>query len=188
MKNLTINDLQVIENEPRIKDVVLGVVLGLHRAVAIKQVIEANIQELQGFGPCPLQMETEKVGCVTRQVKTYYLNEPQALLLCMFSRTARAAQVRKELIEVYMAYRTRGLAKVREHYRRNPQQSVPRETVSRPSAISCSLPVADRRDNLPASPAYHPSGASFLEWYISAVHALGALRSEYEYLKQHGMF
>ena len=106
----------------------------------------------------------------------------------MFSRTARAAQVRKELIEVYMAYRTRGLAKVREHYRRNPQQSVPRETVSRPSAISCSLPVADRRDNLPASPAYHPSGASFLEWYISAVHALGALRSEYEYLKQHGMF
>lgn len=115
--HLTVNDLQVIEDEPRIKDVVLGERLGLRKAVSIRQVIDANIQEIQGFGSCPLQMETEKVGCVVRSVKTYYLNEAQALLLCMFSRTAKAAQVRKELIDVYMAYRTRGLTKVREHYR-----------------------------------------------------------------------
>lgn len=114
---LTINDLQVIEDEPRIKDIVLGERLGLKRAVKIKEVIEANIKEIQGFGPCPLQTDTIKVGCVMRPVKTYYLNEAQALLLCMFSRTAKAAQVRKELIDVYIAYRTRGFAKVREHYR-----------------------------------------------------------------------
>ena len=118
--NITINDLQVIESEPRIKDVVLGVALGFSRAVKIKDIIERNKDELQSFGAFPQIGETMKCGCVTRQVKTYYLNEPQALLLCMFSRTARAAQVRKELIEVYMAYRTRGLAKVREHYRALP--------------------------------------------------------------------
>ena len=116
-QSLTINDLQVIEDEPRIKDIVLGERLGFTRAVKIKDIIERNIQELQGFGSCPQTGETMKVGCVMRKVKTYYLNEAQALLLCMFSRTAKAAQVRKELIDVYMAYRTRGLAKVREHYR-----------------------------------------------------------------------
>lgn len=150
--HLTVNDLQVIDDEPRIKDIVLGERLGFERPRKVREIIERNIKELQAFeraphggathdrrahlqsanekaGSCPLQMDTEKVctlsfvtttekvGCVMRPVKTYYLNEAQALLLCMFSRTAKAAQVRKELIDVYMAYRTRGLAKVREHYR-----------------------------------------------------------------------
>ena len=35
----------------------------------------------------------------------------------MFSRTEKAAAVRKELIDVYMAYRTKGLTRVKEHYR-----------------------------------------------------------------------
>lgn len=115
--HLTVNDLQVIEDEPRIKDIVLGERLGFGRAVKVKDIIERNISELEQYGSCPQTGETAKVGCVTRKIKTYYLNEAQALLLCMFSRTAKAAQVRKELIDVYMAYRTRGLAKVREHYR-----------------------------------------------------------------------
>ena len=116
-QSLTINDLQVIEDEPRIKDIVLGERLGLAQPLNIRNVIESNRDELCNFGTFHAVRETRKVGCVNRKVKTYYLNEAQALLLCMFSRTAKAAQVRKELIDVYMAYRTRGLAKVREHYR-----------------------------------------------------------------------
>lgn len=107
--HLTINDLQVIEDEPRIKDIVLGERLGFGRAVKVKDIIERNISELEQYGSCPQTGETAKVGCVTRKIKTYYLNEAQALLLCMFSRTAQAAQVRKELIDVYMAYRRQQL-------------------------------------------------------------------------------
>lgn len=114
---LTINDLQVIEDEPRIKDIVLGERLGLAQPLNIRNVIESNKDELCNFGTFHAVRETKKVGCVKRKITEYYLNEAQALLLCMFSRTAKAAQVRKELIDVYMAYRTRGLAKVREHYR-----------------------------------------------------------------------
>lgn len=115
--HLTINDLQVIEDEPRIKDIILGERLGLKNIRDFKNVIDRNIQELKEYGALSSQTTTEKVGCVNRKITSYYLNEAQALLLCMFSRTAKAAQVRKELIDVYMAYRTRGLAKVREHYR-----------------------------------------------------------------------
>lgn len=115
--HLTINDLQVIEDEPRIKDIVLGERLGLKNTRDFKNVIDRNIQELKEYGALSSQTTTERVGCVNRKITSYYLNEAQALLLCMFSRTAKAAQVRKELIDVYMAYRTRGLAKVREHYR-----------------------------------------------------------------------
>ncbi len=116
--HLTVNDLQVIEDEPRIKDIVLGEHLEFLRAAKIREIIERNIPELEEFGPFPHRGEMVEIGSgAKRSVKTYYLNEAQALLLCMFSRTAKAAQVRKELIDVYMAYRTRGLTKVREHYR-----------------------------------------------------------------------
>lgn len=48
---------------------------------------------------------TSDTGKRGSKPKVYYLNEEQALLVCMFSRTERAAAVRKEVIEVYMAYR-----------------------------------------------------------------------------------
>ena len=117
---LSIKDLQVIDDEPVIPDTILGSRLEFSRANDIRKIIERNTQELSMYSTLRHRVATEQCGCVKRQIKTYYLNEPQALLLCMFSRTARAAQVRKELIEVYMAYRTRGLAKVREHYRALP--------------------------------------------------------------------
>lgn len=114
---LTVDNIEVIDNEPRIKDVVLGERLGLDRPRAIRQVVKSNMAKLLVYGCAPLVMAHEKIGFVTRQTEAYYLNEPQALLICMFSRTQKAAAVRKELINVYMAYRTQGLTKVKEHYR-----------------------------------------------------------------------
>ena len=40
-----------------------------------------------------------------RPTLEYWLNEAQALLVCMFSRTDQAARVRRELVEVFMAWR-----------------------------------------------------------------------------------
>lgn len=114
---LTVDNIEVIDNEPRIKDVVLGERLGLKKARDVRVVIKSNMAELLAYGCAPLLTAHEKIGFVTRQTEAYYLNEPQALLICMFSRTQKAAAVRKELIDVYMAYRTQGLTKVKEHYR-----------------------------------------------------------------------
>ena len=136
--HLTINDLQLVEDEPRIKDVVLGERLGLKKARDIRETIKSNMSELLNFGSAPLQTANEKVGCMVRPMAAYYLNEAQAILLCMFSRTSKAAQVRKELIDVYMAYRTNGLAKVREHYRKIAPKPKP-STGFAPNIKDCQL-------------------------------------------------
>lgn len=103
-----------IEQEPRIQDIVLGRALGLKRSRAIRQVIESNMPELLTYGRAPLQMADVKIGCAARKIESYYLNEPQALLICMFSRTDRAAQVRKEVIEAYMSFKAQNKAEVIE--------------------------------------------------------------------------
>ena len=57
-----------------------------------------------------------------RPGKAYYLNEGQALVICALSRTPKAAQVRKLLIDVFMAYRQGKLVHVKEHRRSLPQR------------------------------------------------------------------
>ncbi|MFV0627028.1 MAG: hypothetical protein ACK5N8_06750 [Alphaproteobacteria bacterium] len=122
LQNLSIHSLEVIDDEPRIKDVILGERLGLKKARDVRVVIKSNMAELLKYGGTPLLTANEKLGCLTRMTEAYYLNEAQALLICMFSRTTKAAEVRKELIDVYMAYRTKGLVKVKEHYRNSVKQ------------------------------------------------------------------
>lgn len=121
MKNLSIKDLSLIDCEPRIKDIILGERLGLVQARNIKQVIEANSIELKQYGRLHAENASVKAGFFTKETMSYYLNEEQALLICMFSRTEKASVVRKELIDVYIAYRTKGFTKVKEHYRSTKQ-------------------------------------------------------------------
>ena len=53
--------------------------------------IRANLDELKQHG---ILMETpSNTGKRGRPAKVYYLNEQQALLICMFSRTDKAAAV-----------------------------------------------------------------------------------------------
>lgn len=44
----------------------------------------------------------------------YYLNEEQALLLCIFAETENAALVRKQVISTFMAYRRGQLVVVQQ--------------------------------------------------------------------------
>ena len=107
MNELSIADLNTtVNNEPRIKDVRIGERLGMAKPLNIRRTIEANMAELEQHGlvhaaRTPIISGKGRVTYVTE----YYLNEAQTLLLCMFSRTAAAAEVRKEVIGVYMVYR-----------------------------------------------------------------------------------
>lgn len=101
---LTISNITLFQGEPRILDLTLAARLGMADPHKIRELISANASELRQHGEVSAhRAETTARG--GRPGTAYYLNEPQALLVCMFSRTPKAAIVRKALIEVFMAYR-----------------------------------------------------------------------------------
>lgn len=103
---ISTTELSVMADEPRVMDTRLASALGMKRATNIREKIIRNRMELEGFGPVHetrALVDRPQGGTVNAQ--TYYLNEPQALLLCMWARTPTAAAVRKQLIEVFMAWR-----------------------------------------------------------------------------------
>lgn len=121
MKNLiSVNQLVEIEDEPRILDLDLAERLEFDRPRVIRELIARNRDELEAYGclPCRTTNPGIKGG---RPGKAYYLNEGQALVICALSRTEKAAQVRKLLIDVFLAWRTGKLVEVKEHRRRYPK-------------------------------------------------------------------
>ena len=107
-----------IDAEPRVEDVLLARNLGMAVPRTIRTKIKENLAELTLHGTvCTSAIATSAKG--GRPGTAYYLNEPQALLICMFANTAKAAQVRKMLIDVFMEYRrSQGMVKVQAHERR----------------------------------------------------------------------
>ncbi len=120
-RTFTIADLNAeIDGEPRILDVTLAISLGMRQPLNVRQTIKGNLAEISMHGEVFTQAvkTTSKGG---RPSVAYYLNEPQALLICMWSNTEKAAAVRKALIEVFMEYRRGKIGKpihIREHDRR----------------------------------------------------------------------
>lgn len=104
---LSLSDLNTtVNHEPRILDTLLAKKLGMARPRKIRELIERNLDELSRYGTCPT------AGRVVRgnEVAEYYLNEPQALLICIKSDAPKAPDVRQAIIEVFMAYRRGDLA------------------------------------------------------------------------------
>lgn len=93
-----------IDAEARIHDEELGRRLGYARPRVVRELIARNEAELQRYGglPCRAANPGRRGG---RPTQAYYLNEPQALLICMKSDAPVAADIRQEVIEVYMAFR-----------------------------------------------------------------------------------
>lgn len=114
MTNLTV----ITKDEPRVLDTDLAESLGFGYVYDIRALILRNIRELEQHGLLPASMLHS--GQRGRPAKAYYLNEAQALLICMFSRTPNAAKVRKQVIDVFRAYRAGKTVHVDEHYRRPP--------------------------------------------------------------------
>lgn len=120
---LSVADIDITHGEePRILDTRIGKRLGMARPTNIRTLIEDNREELERYGSLHAvrAMITAGKGA-QRETTAYYLNEGQTLLLCMFSRTAKAADVREEVIRVFMAYRA-GAVPVKAHTRRKPKK------------------------------------------------------------------
>jgi hypothetical protein len=112
----TLADLNetIAGREPRVRDLELAEWLGFERQRDIRQLIERNLEELGTHGGvvvAPIGGGGLRYGAANPPRKggrpglEYWLNEQQALLICMFSRTAEAAAVRKQVIDLYVAWR-----------------------------------------------------------------------------------
>lgn len=113
------NDLQVVDGEPHVSDAQLQEALGYSRIGTLRDLINKHLEELEGYGRIfqriAAKNELEGCGAIVAQTaakigrgrpsKCFYLNEQQALLICMFSRTPKAAEARRQIIEVFVAWR-----------------------------------------------------------------------------------
>ncbi|MCH4543121.1 hypothetical protein [Ochrobactrum sp. A-1] len=116
--------LAVIDGEPCILDVDLAERLDFGRSTSVRILIERNRDELEMYGSLHRRdANPGKQG--GRPGKAYYLNEGQALVICALSRTPKAAQIRKLIIDVFMDWRQGKLVHVKEHNRRPPAPRVP---------------------------------------------------------------
>lgn len=96
------NALTVIDGDARIADIHIQQVLGYGRINDLHRIIAKHEAELADYGPMLCRSGKAPSG-QTRL--THFMNEAQATLLCMFSRTERAAVARKLIIEVFTAWR-----------------------------------------------------------------------------------
>ena len=84
--------------------------LGFTRPRSIRRLIERNRAELESYGP----IATRRSAYHKELFDEFWLNESQALLVCLLSRTDKAAEVRHALIGVFTAWRRGKLARVDE--------------------------------------------------------------------------
>lgn len=96
------NALTVIEGDALLADTHIQQALGYGRVNDLHRIIKKHQVELEGYGR--MLCRTGKASSGQTRL-TYYLNEPQATLVCMFSRTERAAQARRLIVEVFTAWR-----------------------------------------------------------------------------------
>lgn len=90
--------------EPRVQDLRLAEALEFKALRQIRELITRNLEELQRYGS--LSCGTTNPGPQGgRPGSEYWLNEAQAILICMRSDAPRAADVRAELIAVFQAWR-----------------------------------------------------------------------------------
>ena len=108
---LSSTDLREFEGEVCVMDVRLGERLGMAQPLNIRNTIRRNRDELATYGSIHTRCELIEHGKGgRREVTVYFLNEEQALLLAMLSRSPLAQALRREIITVFMAWRRGKLA------------------------------------------------------------------------------
>jgi hypothetical protein len=100
MNSLT---LAVIDGEPRVHDLRLAERLGFERPLNIRNIIKRNEAKLLKFGVLSTVERTSgELG--GRPTAEYYLNQKQAIFICMKSETEKAFDVQVEIVHVFDAY------------------------------------------------------------------------------------
>lgn len=117
MNFLSVSDLNLtFDAEPRVAHTKLAVALNYSQQHKLRHLVERNTGEFERYGRLPSTMDESTGG---RFGQIIWLNEGQAILAAVKSNTDRAAEVRHQVITVFMAYRHgQSLVPVRAHERR----------------------------------------------------------------------
>ncbi|MGK7661136.1 MULTISPECIES: hypothetical protein [unclassified Marinovum] len=113
--SLSGESLSVIEGDARVSCRRLAKALGFSKLGNLHALVGRHLDELQDFGRVFLL--TQKNSGPGRPAKSYYLNEHQAVAVCMWANTPKARQARMQIIEVFLAWRRgdlHGLAVMRQ--------------------------------------------------------------------------
>ncbi len=95
--------LTPIDGEPRVFDLTLAERLGFEQPRDIRKLVKRNLTKLQRFGVCATVAQTSgKYG--GRPAAEFYLNQKQAVWVCMKSETDLAFDVQAEIVRVFDAY------------------------------------------------------------------------------------
>jgi hypothetical protein len=110
-------DLREFEGEARVEDLRIAELLGYATPTEVRRVIRRHLDEIHTHGVLP-QSDRKNIaarfsGQSDRKIargrgrpeRIFMLNEAQAVLVTMFSRTERAAQVRQQIVQVFLAWR-----------------------------------------------------------------------------------
>lgn len=94
--------LTPVNGEPRVNDLALAEKLGFERPVKIRDMIKRNQAKLLKFGILPTVGKIhEGAG---RPTDEFYLNQKQAIFICMKSETEKAFDVQADIVRVFDAY------------------------------------------------------------------------------------
>lgn len=95
--------LTPINGEPRVHDLQLAERLGFAEPRMIRNLIKRNEDKLLKFGVC-YAVEQTYGAQGGRPATEFYLNQRQAIFICMKSETDRAFDVQVEIVHVFDAY------------------------------------------------------------------------------------
>ena len=94
--------LTPVGGEPRIFDLTLAERLGFEQPRDIRKLVKRNLTKLQRFGICATVAKIH--GAAGRPANEFYLNQKQAVWICMKSETDLAFDVQAEIVRVFDAY------------------------------------------------------------------------------------
>lgn len=99
----SLQEIAIVEQGgmPLARDIDIGERLGLQRPRVIRELIERNREELEGFGPLAVRHGKSRGQDFTE----YLLSEEQALLIATLSSAPNAPAVRAMLIRTFVAWR-----------------------------------------------------------------------------------
>jgi len=95
--------LTPVNGEPRVHDLLLAEKLGFERPRKIRDIIKRNQAKLLKFGVCPA-MEQTSGDLGGRPATEFYLNQKQAIFICMKSETEKSFDVQADIVRVFDAY------------------------------------------------------------------------------------
>lgn len=130
------------EDEPRVRDMDLGERLGFSRPRDIRKLIKDNLSELARYGEMrAMASRPPQINglCQGKDATEYWLNEMQAVLICIKSATERAADVREAVIRAFVNWR-RGPSDLRDSLARLIAEVAELRTI-RDERIACQTGV-----------------------------------------------